>query len=74
MTASILAKCRGSCMKKRILGGAMTFAGACALFTLAMGGIAYASVPELDPGTASSGLALLAGGFLLLVERHRRRR
>ncbi len=58
----------------KVIAGAMTLAGACALLTLAMGGTAYASpVPELDPGTAASGIALLVGGALLLIERHRRR-
>ncbi len=62
-------------MKKRTIAGAMTLVGACALLTLAMGGTAYAieAVPELDPGTAASGIALLVGGALLLIERHRRR-
>jgi hypothetical protein len=42
---------------------------------LAIGGTAYAiQVPELDPGTAASGVALFVGGVLLLIERHRRRR
>jgi len=60
-------------MKKLIIAGAMMFAGACASFVLAICGSVYASpVPELDPGTAGSGIALLAGGFLLLLERHRR--
>jgi hypothetical protein len=31
-----------------------------------------AAVPELDPGTMTSGLALLIGGGLLLLERYRR--
>jgi hypothetical protein len=46
------------------------------MLTLALGGVAHAleAVPELDPGTASSGVALLAGGALLLIERYRRRR
>lgn len=35
------------------------------------GGGGYCNVPELDPGTAASGLALLGGGLLLLVERFR---
>jgi hypothetical protein len=48
--------------------------GACAMLTLALSGVAHAAVPELDPGTASSGVALLIGGALLLVERYRRRR
>jgi hypothetical protein len=59
---------------KRLIAGAMALVGACALFTLAMGGTAHAApVPELDPGTAASGIALLVGGALLLVERYRRR-
>jgi hypothetical protein len=29
-------------------------------------------VPELDPGSMASGLALLIGGGLLLLERYRR--
>lgn len=37
------------------------------------GGGGYCNVPELDPGTAASGLALLGGGLLLLVERFRGR-
>jgi hypothetical protein len=49
--------------------------GACAILTLALGGVGHAEqVPELDPGTASSGVALLVGGALLLIERYRRRR
>jgi uncharacterized membrane protein HdeD (DUF308 family) len=49
--------------------------GACAMLTLALGGVAHASpVPELDPGTAASGVVLLVGGALLLIERYRRRR
>jgi len=59
-------------MKK--LFDALAFVAVCLMFTLALGGVARASVPELDPGTASSGVALLAGGALLLVERYRRRR
>jgi len=62
-------------MKKRMTADALAMAGAFVLLVLAITGTAYADgVPELDPGTASSGLALLAGGFLLLLERHRRRR
>jgi hypothetical protein len=44
------------------------------MLTLALDGIAQASVPELDPGTASSGIALLVGGALLVVERYRQHR
>ena len=37
--------------------------------------VVAAAVPEIDPATATSGLALLAGAALLLIERrgHRRR-
>ncbi len=61
-------------MKK--LFSPVVFAAACVMFTLALGGVAHAApvVPELDPGTASSGVALLVGGALLLIERYRRRR
>lgn len=62
-------------MKK--LFNPLVFAAACLMFTLAFGGVAHAlvaPVPELDPGTASSGVALLVGGALLLIERYRRRR
>lgn len=46
----------------------------CSFWVLTLCGTAGASeVPELDPGTAASGLALLAGGLLLLLERRRRR-
>ena len=49
--------------------------GACAMLTLALGGVAHAvAVPELDPGTAASGVTLLVGGALFLIERYRRRR
>lgn len=51
--------------------------GTCsALLLFAFGGAALASfrpVPEIDPGTAASGIAVLAGAALLLVERLRRR-
>ena len=48
--------------------------GTCALFLLAGIGTASASaVPELDPGSAASGIALAVGAALLLAERYRRR-
>jgi hypothetical protein len=50
--------------------------GACAIFMAGMVQPALATlatVPELDPGTAGTGLAVLAGAILLLVERYRRR-
>jgi hypothetical protein len=54
----------------------LRLAGACVMLTLMLGGVAGAQseVPELDPGTAASGVALLVGGALLLIERYRRRR
>ena len=48
--------------------------GACALLWLAGSGDAFAvPVPELDPGSAASGIALAVGAALLLAERYRRR-
>jgi hypothetical protein len=37
-------------------------------------GARVVGVPEIDPATATSGLALLAGAVLLLIERRRARR
>ena len=48
-----------------------------AMMVLGLAGTASAitvGVPEIDPTTATSGLALLAGGVLLLLERRRLRR
>lgn len=61
-------------MKK--LSNSLLFTAACLMFTLALGSVAHAieAVPELDPGTATSGVALLGGGAMLLIERYRRRR
>jgi hypothetical protein len=60
---------------KKHLSRLVPLVGACAMLTLALGGVADADgVPELDPGAASSGVALLVGGALLLIERYRRRR
>ena len=44
----------------------LVLGAACAMFTLALDGVAHAapSVPELDPGAATSGVALLVGGAL----------
>ena len=48
--------------------------GACGLFLMAgIGTASAAPVPELDPGSAASGIALAIGAALLLVERYRRR-
>jgi hypothetical protein len=50
--------------------------GACCLVLVARMGTASAAVavPELDPGSAGSGIALTVGAALLLAERYRRRR
>ena len=54
---------------------AIPIIGAVALLTVVLGGVAQAvPLPELDPSGASSGVALLVGGALLLIERYRRRR
>jgi hypothetical protein len=49
-----------------------------AMIVLWLAGAASAAevppAPEIDPATAASGLALLAGGVLLLFERRRLRR
>ena len=48
--------------------------GASTMLALALSGVVHASVPDLDRGTGSSGVALLVGGALFLVERYRRQR
>jgi hypothetical protein len=48
-----------------------------AMMVVGLAGTASATpvgVPEIDPATATSGLALLAGAVLLLIERHGLRR
>ena len=62
-------------MNRRIL---LQVAVSCGLLLLGVQGTASAqsvsvAVPEIDPGTAASGLALLAGSALYLIERYRRR-
>ena len=48
--------------------------GACTLLLMiGFGTASAAAVPELDPGSAGSGIALAIGAALLLVERYRRR-
>lgn len=48
----------------RVLGAALTW--------LLIATNAFASVPELDPGSAATALALLAGGLLVLNGRRKR--
>jgi hypothetical protein len=50
--------------------------GACGLLWLSSAGSSFAgtnAVPELDPGSAVGGIALVITAAVLLVERHRRR-
>jgi hypothetical protein len=65
----------GSCRTPSSRLGIVT---AAVLFVIGSAGLALAEqwwphAPELDPGTSVSGLALLAGGVTLLLERLRRR-
>ena len=57
---------------------ALPLFGSCSLILLTLAGTARAdwtpSVPEIDPSLLGSGLALLAGGVLVVMERYRRRR
>jgi len=59
---------------KRFFANSAWILGACALLWLAGSGDAFAvaAVPELDPGSAASGIALAIGAALLLAERYRR--
>lgn len=56
---------------------ALWFVGVGLLF-LGLAGVAFAHphhhAPEIDPGSLGSGLALLVGSVLLVVERYRRRK
>jgi len=45
-----------------------------ALVFTAFSGTAHASVPEIDPASASSAVALLVGGVLFLTDRFYRRK
>ena len=67
---------------KRIVAR-LTLLGPSAIFLLGLAGTALANpghghgwghAPEIDPSLMSSGLALLAGGVMLVVERYRRSR
>jgi hypothetical protein len=59
----------------RFFANWMWILGACGLIWLAGSSDAFAiaAVPELDPGSAASGIALAVGAALLLAERYRRR-
>jgi hypothetical protein len=60
---------------KRLFANSAWILGACGLLWIAGSGDAFAlaAVPELDPGSAASGIALAIGAALLLAERYRRR-
>ena len=54
------------------IAGFLLVMQACAAFALAAGG-ERGGVPEIDPGSATSALAILTGGFLLVTDRIRRK-
>ena len=62
-------------MHSRFVSNLAWTLGTCGLLWLASSGnaSAFAEVPELDPGSAASGIALAVGAALLLAERYRRR-
>jgi len=63
-------------MNSRFVSNLAWTLGTCGLLWMAGIGTASAAivpVPELDPGSAASGIALAVGAALLLAERYRRR-
>jgi len=63
-------------MDRKILSRVASLGVSSSLLLLALQGTAlatYATVPELDPGTAAGGLTLAVGIALLVIERFRRR-
>lgn len=59
----------------RLVSSKLLMLGSCALLLMVGFGTASAAVvPELDPGSAGSGIALAVGAAPLLVERYRGRR
>ena len=62
-------------MKNRVVSNLAWTVGTCAMLWVAAAGTASAAaiVPELDPGSASAGIALAVTAALLLAERYRRR-
>jgi hypothetical protein len=61
-------------MNSRFVSNLAWAVGTCALLWMAGIGTASAQpVPELDPGSAASGIALAVGAALLLAERYRHR-
>lgn len=61
-------------MNRRIVTNFGWIIGTCGLLWIAGTATAHATaLPELDPGSAASGIALAIGAALLLAERYRRR-
>ena len=62
-------------MKFSSVSSAVWILGVSALLLLAGAGASFATVdgPELDPGSAASGIALAVGAAVLMAERYRRR-
>jgi len=63
-------------MKSQMVASLAWTLGLCGIVLIFGLGTASAapSVPELDPGSAGSGIALAIGAALLIVERYRSRR
>jgi hypothetical protein len=61
-------------MKSISVSSAVRILAVSALLFLAGSGVSFASVPELDPGSAASGIALAFGAAVLMAERYRHRR
>lgn len=62
-------------MKICSVSSAVWILGVSALLLLAGSGPSFAieAVPEFDPGSAASGIALAVGAAVLMAERYRRR-
>jgi hypothetical protein len=62
-------------MKRRMVARLAWSFGLGGILLMAGTGTAFAvPVPEMDPGSAGSGIALAIGAALLIVERYRSRR
>ena len=60
-------------MKSRSFSNVARILGACGLLWMAGIRPAFAAVPEMDPGSAATGITLAIGAALLLAERYRHR-
>ena len=63
-------------MKNSSISSAIWILGISALLVLAGSGASFAEAPapELDPGSAASGIALAVGAAVLMAERYRWRK